>query len=275
MIHLEGVCKAYGPDPVRRGARANGAPPPEPRYAVKDVSLHVRPGEMLVLLGGSGCGKTTTLKMINRLIEPTSGRIVVDGHDVRALDPVALRRRIGYVIQGSGLFPHMSVGENVAVVPRLLGWPADRVRRRVDELLGMVGLSPQEYRDRAPRQLSGGQQQRVGFARALAAEPPVMLLDEPFGALDPIVRDEVRGELQALRKRLGVTAVLVTHDMTEALLLADRIAVMNAGRLVALGTPRELLAAGEGYVRDLFRGPLEQTRQLGTLLHGALAGGAA
>src|SRR5262249_30390663 len=156
------------------------------RYAVRDVSLSVPAGQMLVLLGGSGCGKTTTLKMINRLIEPTSGTIRVDGQDVLAADPVALRRRIGYVFQGIGLFPHLTVGENVAVVPKLLGWPADRTSERVAELLDMVHLPSGEYRERYPRELSGGQQQRVGFARALAARPQVMLLDEPFGALDPV-----------------------------------------------------------------------------------------
>src|SRR6516162_2405308 len=215
MILLENVCKAY-----------DGG-----RYAVRDVSLRVPAGAMLVLLGGSGCGKTTTLKMINRLIEPTSGRIEVNGKDVRALDPVELRRGIGYVFQGIGLFPHLSVADNVAVVPRLLGWPAARISERVDELLRLVHLPPEAYRSRFPRQLSGGQQQRVGFARALAAGPKVMLLDEPFGALDPITRDGLREEFVQIQHRLGLTAVMVTHDVTEALLCADLIAVMNAGRL--------------------------------------------
>src|SRR4051812_36439235 len=171
MIVLEGVSKSFD------GGR---------RFAVEDVSLRVPEGELLVLLGGSGCGKTTTLKMINRLIEPSAGRILVDGRDVSAADPVQLRRSIGYVFQGIGLFPHMSVAENVAVVPKLLHWPAGRIAAPVDELLKLVHLPPEQYRGRLPAQLSGGQQQRVGFARALAVDPKVMLLDEPFGALDPV-----------------------------------------------------------------------------------------
>ena len=188
------------------------------RFSVRDVSLRVPQGELLVLLGGSGCGKTTTLKMINRLIEPTAGRILVAGHDVRAADPVTLRRGIGYVFQGIGLFPHLSVADNVAVVPRLLGWSPERIEARVDELLEMVHLPAEQYRMRRPGQLSGGQQQRVGFARALAAGPRVMLLDEPFGALDPITRDGLREEFRHIQTQLGLTAVMVTHDVTEALL---------------------------------------------------------
>src|SRR5262245_57988137 len=211
------------------------------RFCVQDVSLRVEKGQLLVLLGGSGSGKTTTLKMINRLIEPTSGRILVDGRDVRESDPVTLRRAIGYVIQSIGLFPHMTVAENIAVVPHLLGWPTERIDRRVDELLELVHLPADQYRARGPAQLSGGQQQRVGFARALAAGPAVMLLDEPFGALDPITRDGLRQEFRQIQQRLGLTAVMVTHDVTEALLSADRIAVMNAGRLVQFGTPQEML----------------------------------
>src|SRR6516165_3217768 len=253
MIVLENVCKVYDGD----------------CYAVRDVSLRVAAGQMLVLLGGSGCGKTTTLKMINRLIEPTSGRIEVNGLDVRAADPVQLRRGIGYVFQGIGLFPHLPIAENVAVVPKLLGWPKERIDKRTDELLDMVHLPPAEYRDRLPGQLSGGQQQRVGFARALAAGPQVMLLDEPFGALDPVTRDELRGEFVQLRKRLGLTAVMVTHDMTEALLSADLIAVMNAGRLLRLGTPRELLAdPGDDFVAALLSNPRRQAEQLELLTSG-------
>ena len=254
MIVLERVSKSYD----------GGA-----RYSVRDVTLTVPAGAMLVLLGGSGCGKTTTLKMINRLIEPTDGRIEVHGQDVRGMDPVALRRGIGYVFQGIGLFPHMTVADNVAVVPRLLGWPKERIAARVEELLTLVHLPPEQYRDRFPRQLSGGQQQRVGFARALAAGPQVMLLDEPFGALDPVTRDELRGEFLALRKRLGLTAVMVTHDMTEALLSADLIAVMNAGRLVRLGTPRELLTdPGDDFVATLMATPKRQADQLEALANG-------
>ncbi len=235
--------------------------------AVCEVSLRVPAGQLLVLLGGSGCGKTTTLKMINRLVEPTSGRIEVDGRDVRSVDPVQLRRGIGYVLQGSALFPHMTVAENIAVVPRLLNWPAERIEKRVDELLRLVHLPPDEYRGRMPQQLSGGQQQRVGFARALAAGPKVMLLDEPFGALDPVTRDELRNEFLQIRRQLGLTAVMVTHDMTEALLSADLIAVMNAGRLLRLGTPRELLTRpGDDFVAALMSSPKRQADQVEALV---------
>jgi osmoprotectant transport system ATP-binding protein len=239
------------------------------QFAVCEVSLRVPAGQMLVLLGGSGCGKTTTLKMINRLVEPTSGRIEVDGREVRSVDPVQLRRGIGYVLQGSGLFPHMSVAENIAVVPRLLNWPAERIEKRIDELLRLVHLPPDEYRARMPQQLSGGQQQRVGFARALAAGPKVMLLDEPFGALDPVTRDELRNDFLQIRRQLGLTAVMVTHDMTEALLSADLIAVMNAGRLLRLGTPHELLThPGDDFVAALLSSPKRQADQLEALVAG-------
>ena len=242
--------------------------------AVSEVSLRVPAGQMLVLLGGSGCGKTTTLKMINRLVELTSGRIEVHGQDVRSVDPVRLRRGIGYVLQGSGLFSHMTVADNIAVVPRLLNWPAERIEERVDELLRLVHLPPDEYRGRMPRQLSGGQQQRVGFARALAAGPKVMLLDEPFGALDAVTRDELRNEFLQIRRRLGLTAVMVTHDMTEALLSADRIAVMNAGRLLRLGTPHELLThPGDDFVAALMSSPRRQADQLEALVAGRGNGG--
>jgi osmoprotectant transport system ATP-binding protein len=263
MIDLEDVFLAY-PSPDAAGRR----------YAVEGLSLHIAAGELLVLLGESGCGKTTTLKMINRLIEPTSGTIRINGLDARRQDPVALRRTIGYVVQGSGLFPHMTVAENIAVVPRLLGWKANDIRRRVDELLALVKLPAVEYANRFPDRLSGGQQQRVGFARALAARPSVILLDEPFGALDPLVRDELRADFLRLRAEAKPqwTAVVVTHDMTEALLMADRIAVMKNGRLLRIGTPRELLARrGDDYVGALLHSPLEQTRQLETLLTGGAA----
>jgi osmoprotectant transport system ATP-binding protein len=242
-------------------------------FAVRDVSFEVTAGQLLVLLGGSGCGKTTTLKMINRLTEPTAGCIRVNGRDVRDLDPVQLRRSIGYVIQGSALFPHLTVADNVAVVPRLLGWPAARIEKRVDELLELVHLPPGEYRGRLPRQLSGGQQQRVGFARALAAGQQVMLLDEPFGALDPITRDELRTEFQHIRRRLGLTAVLVTHDMMEALLIADRIAVMSGGRLLRVGTPQELLSdPGDEFVAALLTTPRRQADYLEALATGGAPG---
>lgn len=263
MIALEDVSLHY----------ANGRAPARP--AVHKLSLAVRKGELVALLGGSGCGKTTTLKMINRLLEPTAGTIRVAGQDVRGVNPVALRRTIGYVIQGSGLFPHMTVAQNIAVVPRLLGWKDEQIAPRVSELLALVKLGD-EVRHRLPRHLSGGQQQRVGFARALAARPPVMLMDEPFGALDPKVRDELREDFQKIRRQLGLTAVLVTHDMTEALRLADKIAVMNEGRLVCFATPRELVDHPDPYVHGLLWGPLEQTRREVEKLRGAaLVGGVA
>ena len=255
MIVLENVCKSYD---------GGGT------YSVRDVSLTVPTGSLLVLLGASGCGKTTTLKMINRLIEPTSGRIEIDGRDVRAANPVELRRGIGYVLQGIGLLPHLTVADNVGVVPRLLGWPRQRIATRVDELLTLVHLPPDQYRHRFPRQLSGGQQQRVGFARALAAGPRVMLLDEPFGALDPVTRDELRDEFLSLRRRLGLTAVMVTHDMTEALLSGDLIAVMNGGRLLRLGAPRELMTdPGDPFVAALMAAPKRQADRLEVLAAGA------
>ncbi|MGD8376732.1 MAG: ATP-binding cassette domain-containing protein [Acidobacteriota bacterium] len=235
-------------------------------FAVSGVTLHAREGELLVLLGASGCGKTTTLKMINRLIEPTSGTIEVDGRDVADEDPVELRRRIGYVFQGIGLFPHRSVGENVAAVPQLLGWDPDRIRARVDELLEQVQLPPDAFRGRMPHQLSGGQQQRVGLARALAARPRVMLMDEPLGALDPLTRDALQDEFVGIHRALGLTTVMVTHDMTEALLMADRIAVMEAGETLQVGTPRELLARpADERVRRLLETPRRQADRLEAL----------
>jgi osmoprotectant transport system ATP-binding protein len=235
--------------------------------AVDDVSLRVDEGELLVLLGGSGSGKTTMLKMVNRLIESSAGRITIDGQDTAAIEAHALRRRIGYVFQRIGLFPHMTVAENVAVTVTLLGWDQARVRSRVDELLELVELDPTLVRDRSPSELSGGQQQRGGVARALAASPRVMLLDEPFGALDPLTRDRLQQSFLRIRRQLNLTAIFVTHDMVEALLIGDRIAVMHEGRLVQIGTPRELLRSpADGYVRQLMDTPTRQARIVDALL---------
>ena len=209
--------------------------------AVDRASFHVKKGETLGLIGTSGCGKTTTLKMLNRLVEPTEGRILIEGRDVRAERPVALRRRIGYVIQEVGLFPHYTVEQNVSVVPELLGWDAQRTAGRVRELLELVGLDPGDYLKRKPHELSGGQKQRIGLARALGADPPIVLLDEPFGALDPISRRQLQSEFKSLRRRLAKTMVMVTHDIFEAFDLCDRICLMDAGRIRQTGTPEELL----------------------------------
>ncbi len=212
--------------------------------AVDRLSLTIAAGEIVMLVGPSGCGKTTSLKMINRLIEPTSGTISIDGEDVRRRDDDDLRRHIGYVIQGGSLFPHMTVAKNIGIVPRLLGWDADRVRARTAELLDLVGLDPGRYLDRYPRELSGGQQQRVGVARGRAADPPVLLMDEPFGAVDPIVRAKLQDELRSLQERLHKTIVLVTHDIDEAIRVADRIALMNVGGVLEqYDTPDDMLRA--------------------------------
>jgi osmoprotectant transport system ATP-binding protein len=210
--------------------------------AVEDLSLAIGESEICVLIGPSGCGKTTTMRMVNRMIEPDAGSIRIAGRDVTQLDPVALRRSVGYVIQQVGLFPHMTIAENVATVPRLLGWDEARIARRVDELLERVDVDPARYRDRYPRALSGGQKQRVGVARALAADPPVMLMDEPFGALDPITRASLQDEFLRLLYELKKTIVFVTHDIDEALKMGTRIAIMRAGRLVQYERPEALLA---------------------------------
>jgi osmoprotectant transport system ATP-binding protein len=209
--------------------------------AVANVDLDIAPGELLVLLGGSGAGKSTLLRSINRLVVPTSGSVLLDGRDVATLPAAELRRGIGYVIQAVGLFPHLSVGENIAIVPQLLGWPRDRIAARIGELLAMVRLDP-SYRERLPRQLSGGEQQRVGVARALAAAPPLLLMDEPFGAVDSIVRAELQDELLRIHHELQTTIVFVTHDVDEALRIADRIAVIHRGHLVQVDAPLHLLA---------------------------------
>ena len=228
-------------------------------FAVRDLSLQILDGETLVLLGSSGCGKTTTLKMINRLIEPTSGKLEVDGRDVTGQDPVQLRRSIGYVFQGIGLFPHYRVEQNVEIVPKLLGWSADRRRKRVVEVLDLVGLPADQFGRRFPHELSGGQRQRIGVARALAADPKYLLMDEPFGAIDAISRDSLQQELKSLTKRLGKTTVFVTHDIFEALALADRIAIFHAGRLQQIDVPREVLShPATPFVRELFEKPARQ-----------------
>lgn len=251
MIELDQVHKSYD----------NGQ-----TFAVNNVSLNVAQGEFLVLLGESGCGKTTLLKSINRLNDITSGTLRVDGRNVAEVNPVTLRREIGYVFQEVGLFPHMTIAENISIVPRLLGWKSEEIPPRVDELLDMVKLSPDQYRHRLPRELSGGQRQRIGLARALAARPKIMLMDEPFGALDPLNRDALQDEYRQLHESLGLTTVMVTHDMTEALLMADRIAVMLKGRLLQAGTPQTLLREpAEEYVERLIATPKRQADQLEAL----------
>ena len=208
---------------------------------VDHVSLTVAAGEIAVIVGTSGSGKTTLLRMINRLIEPTSGRVLIDGKDTTSVPAFELRRQIGYAIQGHGLFPHRTVGQNIATVPTLLGWPKQKIEQRVDELLTLFQLDPLNFRDRLPGELSGGQQQRVGVARALAAEPKVLLMDEPFGALDPIIRAKAQADLIAIQKRFGTTIVLVTHDMEEAIHLGDKIAVMDKGKLLQYAAPAEIV----------------------------------
>lgn len=208
--------------------------------AVDSLDLEIRKGELVSLIGPSGCGKTTTLKMVNRLEESTAGKIYVNGKDITTVDPVRLRRGIGYVVQEIALMPHMSVAENIATVPRLHNWPKKRIRKRVDELLAMSGLDPSIYRYRLPDQLSGGQKQRIGVLRALAAEPEVVLMDEPFGALDPISREVLQNELVAIQQKLRKTIIFVTHDMDEALRISDTVVIMRAGKIEQMGTPREI-----------------------------------
>ncbi len=220
--------------------------------AVHDVSLTIEPGELVVILGPSGCGKTTLLKLTNRLYEPTSGRIMLDGEDVTSLPVIQLRRRMGYVIQQTGLFPHLRIADNVAVVPKLLGWDKRRIGQRVDELLDLVGLPPETYRRRYPAQLSGGQQQRVGLARALAGEPRTLLMDEPFGALDAITRTRLQDELRRIHRQFSQTIVFVTHDIEEALRLADRIIVMRDGGVVQYDTPLRIVTQpADAFVAEL------------------------
>ena len=227
MIRLEGVSKTFD------NAKA---------ASVDDLSLTIAEGSTVALIGPSGCGKTTTMRMINRLIDPTGGRIFVNGQDITEADPVQLRRHIGYVIQSVGLFPHLTIGENIASVPRLLGWDRKRIKSRVEEMLDLVGLDPAEMLKRYPRQLSGGQRQRIGVARALAADPPVLLMDEPFGAIDPIARERLQNEFKAILRRVRKTVVFVTHDLDEAIRLGDRVAIMRSGKIVQQDSPEQILS---------------------------------
>jgi osmoprotectant transport system ATP-binding protein len=227
MITMEHVTKRY-----TEGGAAS----------VDDLSLVVPEGTTTALIGPSGCGKTTTMRMINRLIDPTEGKIIVNGEDVTRVDPVKLRRHIGYVIQQVGLFPHMTIAQNIAAVPKLLGWTEAKIRSRTAELLDLVGLDPDEMLRRYPRQLSGGQRQRIGVARALAADPPVLLMDEPFGAIDPIARTRLQDEFRQILQRVRKTVVLVTHDLDEAIRLGDRIAIMKNGKIVQYDTPDAVLS---------------------------------
>jgi len=248
-ITLEGVTKHFG----------DGAP------ALDGVSLSVRPREFLAVVGASGSGKTTLLRLINRLSEPSAGTLRVGGADVTTLDPIALRRRIGYVFQEVGLFPHMTVAENIAITPRLLGWEKARMAARVDELLGLMRLDG-SYRARFPHQLSGGERQRVGVARALAAGPEMVLMDEPFAALDPLTRDALGQDYRALHDALGLTTLMITHDMIEALGLADRIAVLRAGAVIAQGAPAALIDHEHAYVRELMQTPRKLAARVDALL---------
>ena len=213
---------------------------PDGHLIVDSVSFTIESGDVLALVGRSGSGKTTIIKLINRLLTPTSGEVRIDGVATTALDPIKLRRRVGYVLQEVGLFPHMTIGRNVSIVPRMEGWPEERIKKRVDELLALVGLDPLQYRDRFPRELSGGQRQRVGVARALAADPPTLLMDEPFGALDPITRVEMHREFHRIQSHVHKTVVCVTHDMGEAFALGTRMGVFAEGKLIALDTPEEV-----------------------------------
>lgn len=255
-IHYDRVTKTY----------PNGN-----RSAVTDLSLEVADGDLVVLLGPSGCGKTTLLKMTNRLIEPTSGSISIDGVDIHSVSAPELRRRIGYVIQQTGLFPHMRVEDNIAVVPKLLKWDKKRTDARIDELLELVGLPPDDYRRRYPAQLSGGEQQRVGLARALAVGPETMLMDEPFGALDAITRSRLQMELRRIHQQLGQTIIFVTHDIDEAVRLADQIVIMREGRIVQAGDPLEIVTnPADAFVSDLV-GASDALRRLSLIESGTVA----
>jgi osmoprotectant transport system ATP-binding protein len=249
MIEIDKISKIYNDTP-----------------AVDAVSMQIDSGTITVIVGTSGSGKTTLLRMINRLVEPTSGEVRINGEATHTIPPHLLRRRIGYAIQGNGLFPHQTVARNIAAVPRLLDWPATRIRDRVDELLTLFGMEPDEFRDRYPQELSGGQQQRVGVARALASKPDLLLMDEPFGALDPIIRARAQEDLRAIQRKLGSTIVLVTHDMDEAIRLGDQVGVMDQGRLVQYAPPQEIIAHPEtGFVSDMV-GDAERPMRLLSLI---------
>ena len=251
LLRLEEVTKSFGPGPP----------------AVDRVSFSVDRGELVVLLGESGCGKTTTLKMINRLVEPDSGKIWLEGEEVHARPAVEVRRSIGYVFQASGLFPHFSVAENVGITLELLGWEEKRRRQRIRELLELIQLPPDTFADRAPAELSGGQRQRVGFARALAASPHLLLLDEPFGALDPVTRNALQEQFREIQRSLNLAALVVTHDMTEALILADRVLIMRDGKILQQGNPRQVFNAPDNeFVDNLMQTPRRQAAQLEKLL---------
>lgn len=237
------------------------------RRALDHVSLDVKTGEFLAIVGPSGSGKTTLLRTINRLSEPDGGTLKIGGEDIRTLDPVALRRRIGYVFQGVGLFPHLTVAENIAITPKLLGWERAKRAARARELLSLVRLDGR-YGERFPHQLSGGERQRAGLARALAAKPDIVLMDEPFSALDSLTRDALGQDCRRLHHELGFTTVLITHDMLEALLLADRIVVMRDGRIVADGTPASLMKHGDAFVAELMQTPRRHAEQLNAFLAG-------
>lgn len=248
MIKLENVTKIY---------------PGQAEPAVQELSLVVPDGEICVLVGPSGCGKTTTMKMVNRLIEPTSGKIYVDEKDVTQMDPIQLRRSVGYVIQEIGLFPHMTIAENIGTVPKLVGWEQARIDRRVDELLGIMGMDAAEFRDRYPRELSGGQRQRIGVARAMATDPRVMLMDEPFGAIDPITRDRLQNEFLRLQQKIQKTIIFVTHDINEAIKMGNKIAILNVGGVLEqYGSPGEILSHPKNRFVEDFVGADRTLKQL-------------
>ncbi|GGB91415.1 ABC transporter ATP-binding protein [Marinobacterium zhoushanense] len=255
MIELQGLTRVFGE-----------------RTAVDNLNLRVESGQICALIGTSGCGKSTTLKMINRLIEPTSGTVLINGEDIRDQQPELLRRRIGYAIQGVGLFPHRTVYDNIATVPRLLNWPAKQIDQRVHELLDLLKMDFDTFAYQYPHRLSGGEQQRIGVARALAARPELMLMDEPFGALDPLTRERLQGELKQIQRMLGITTILVTHDIEEAIRLADQIAVMDGGKLLQVASPAELLRnPREGFVSQLVGGEERALRLLSLRSVGDLA----